>query len=148
MIKPLGMDHASVTVEDIDRSLSFYRDLLGMSVLGRGELDGDTSTTDGIRIAWADLDPGDGGVLEVVQYLMPLGKPLQQSVCDPGSGHIAVRVTDAYAAHDELVHAGVRVLTSPSTLADPDRWAGVTFFYALDPDGQTVEIIQRPQRAG
>jgi catechol 2,3-dioxygenase-like lactoylglutathione lyase family enzyme len=146
MIRPLGVDHVSSTVADIDGSLRFYRDLLGMTLLARGEADGMAAGIEGARIAWADVDTGDGGILELVQYLHPVGERVQQRPGDPGSGHFAVCVADGRGAHAELVAAGVEVLSAPHTMEDPGPWHGAVYFYAIDPDGQTIEIIERPPR--
>jgi catechol 2,3-dioxygenase-like lactoylglutathione lyase family enzyme len=195
-MKVRGLDHVSVTVADLDRSLAFYRDLLGLRVREAGEEEGGQMATivgfPGVRFRYADVEIGDGRILELLQYLEPAGTPIAQRTCDPGSGHIAFLVEDIDEAYAELVGAGVIVRSAPVTIeghpgpvrvthsmspaaistedtvaqhagatdvigvieaieADaitvevPDYWAGVTVFYAVDPDGVTVEFVQRPE---
>lgn len=196
-MKVRGLDHVSVTVADLDRSLAFYRDLLGLRVRETGEEEGGQMATivgyPGVRFRFADVELGDGRILELLQYLQPVGTPITQRTCDPGSGHIAFLVDDIDEAYAELVGAGVTVRSAPVTIeahpgplrvthsrssapastegpavaqhagatdvigvikaieADaitievPDYWAGVKVFYAVDPDGVTVEFSQRPE---
>jgi catechol 2,3-dioxygenase-like lactoylglutathione lyase family enzyme len=193
-MKVRGLDHVSVTVADLDRSLAFYRDLLGLRVREEGGEEGGQMATivgfPGVRFRYADVEIGDGRILELLQYLEPAGTPIAQRTCDPGSGHIAFLVEDIDEAYAELVGAGVTVRSAPVTIeghpgpvrvthsmspaataatdarhaeptdvidvieaieADaiaihvPDYWAGVKVFYAVDPDGVTVEFVQRPE---
>jgi catechol 2,3-dioxygenase-like lactoylglutathione lyase family enzyme len=189
-MKLRGLDHVSVTVADLDRSLAFYRDLLGLRVREAGEEDGGQMATivgfPRVRFRYADVEIGDGRILELLQYLEPAGTPIAQRTCDPGSGHIAFLVEDIDQTYAELVGAGVTVRSAPITIeghpgpvrvthsmtpaaaatdaqhagatevievieADaitievPDYWAGVKVFYAVDPDGVTVEFVQRPE---
>lgn len=52
----IGLDHVSISVADLDRSLAFYRDLLGLPVLGRGEESGgDIETITGIANRGGDV---------------------------------------------------------------------------------------------
>ena len=51
---------------------------------------------------------------------------------------------DAAAAHAGLVAAGVEVRSEPIELDEPGYWHGAKVFYSTDPDGVTVELIERP----
>ena len=112
-MKVRGLDHVSVTVADLDRSLAFYRDLLGLRVRETGEEEGGQMARivgfPGVRFRYADVELGDGRILELLQYLEPAGTPRSQRTCDPGSGHIAFLVADIDEAYAELVGAGVTV---------------------------------------
>jgi catechol 2,3-dioxygenase-like lactoylglutathione lyase family enzyme len=144
-----GVDHVSVTVGSIDRSLAFYEGLLGLSVRERSESDdpelAEITGVPGVRMAFADLVLGDGRVLELVEYLQPRLEPLGQSVQRPGSGHVSLLVDDAGAVHRRLTEAGVVPRSPPVLIEDDGDWHGVRCFYAEDPDGFTLEFIQRPQ---
>jgi diaminopimelate decarboxylase len=142
-----GLDHVSVSCSDLDRSLGFYADLLGIPVMQRGEADGDeVGAITGVdaEVRFADLDLGDGRVLELLQYVTDEARPSEARFFDPGSGHISLRVPDAAATHAALVTAGVSVRTEPIELEEPGYWHGAKVFYSTDPDGVTVEIIERP----
>jgi lactoylglutathione lyase len=143
-----GLHHVGVTVADLDRSLAFYRDLLGIDVRERSEeAGGDVATITGLagaHVRIADLELGDGRVIELLEYVAPAGRPLAQRTCDPGSCHLALEVPDIAAAARRLRDAGVELRSDPVTLADAGpHWTGVRVVYTIDPDGVTVELVER-----
>ena len=142
-----GLDHVSVTSGDLDRSLAFYRDLLGLALRARGDgLGAEELEITGVADAsarWADLELPHGQVLELIEYVTPRGTPSTPNPNDPGATHISLRVSDIEAAYGRLRDAGVSVRSEPVTISEPGAWEGVRCFYASDPDGVTVELIQR-----
>lgn len=143
------LDHAGVTVGDLERSLGFYRDLVGLPVLDRGEDDGpeiaELTGVAGARLRWADLDGGGGRIVELLEYLHPRAAAAPAEPNAPGSAHVALSVADLDGVRDRLRAAGVRVRSAgPVTLEDAGAWTGVTCLYAVDPDGLTVELLERP----
>ncbi len=142
-----GLDHVSVTSGDLDRSLGFYRDLLGLTLRARGDgLGAKELEITGVANAsarWADLELPHGQVLELIEYLAPRGTPSTPNPNDPGATHISLQVSDIEATYARLRDAGVGVRSEPVTISDPGAWEGVRCFYASDPDGVTVELIQR-----
>ena len=141
------LDHVSVSCADLDRSITFYRDVLGLPFLGRGETGGqDMSAIAGmadVQLRWAEFDIGAGQLLELLQYLSPTGDPLEQRTNRPGSGHIGLAVQDIRAVHRRLVHHGATVRSEPVAIQEAGDWYGVLSMYALDPDGVTIELVQR-----
>lgn len=141
-----GLDHVSVTCGDLDRSLAFYCDLLGLDLRGRGEADGESEfEITGIanpKVRWADIALTDGQVLELIEYEQPRGTPSRPEPNDPGATHISLRVPDADAACERLRAADVPLRSDPVTIESPGEWQGARAFYAADPDGVTVELIQ------
>jgi catechol 2,3-dioxygenase-like lactoylglutathione lyase family enzyme len=145
-----GVDHVSITTGNLDRSMAFYRDVLGLPFRGRGVSGGaDIGTIVGMpgaRVAWAEFDLGAGQILELLQYLEPTGERLRQRTSDPGSAHVGFEVDDIFAMYGRLVAAGVTVRSAPVRIEDDDEsWRGVLVVYALDPDGFTMEFLQRPR---
>jgi catechol 2,3-dioxygenase-like lactoylglutathione lyase family enzyme len=143
-----GIDHAGITVASVAAALGFYRDLLGLRVIDEGEdggpeLDSITGLS-GVRIRYAELDLGGGQLLEVIEYDAPEGTPLAQRPCDPGASHLALRVDDVDAVCERLAAAGVTVPGRPTTITAPGPWHGARCVYVDDPDGRTVELVQRP----
>jgi diaminopimelate decarboxylase len=141
-----GLDHVAVTCSSLERSLAFYRDLLGLELRARGEAEGQSEfEITGIaraRVQWADLHLRHGQVLELIAYLDPAGVPVRPAPNDPGATHISLRVSDAEAACARLREAGVEVRSEPVRIDAPGAWEGARAFYASDPDGVTVELIQ------
>jgi diaminopimelate decarboxylase len=142
------LDHVSVTVGDLNRSLEFYRDLLGIPLIERGEaVGGSVAEITGFpdaRVLWADLALPGLQTLELLEYASPRGRPRDGGTNDPGSAHVSIAVDDAEAFHKRLVSAGVSVRSEPVLIEDDGDWSGVRCFYAVDPDGFTVEILERP----
>ena len=143
-----GIDHAGITVASVEAALGFYRDLLGLRVTDQGEDEGPELDTivglKGARMRYAELDLGGGQLLEIIEYLAPTGVPLEQRSCDPGAAHLALRVDDVDTLCERLAAAGVTLVGRPATISEPGAWHGARCVYVEDPDGRTVELIQRP----
>lgn len=138
-----GLDHVSVTVADLDRSLAFYRDLLGLRVRERGEDGGGQMATivgfPGVRFRYADVELGGGQILELLQYQEPAGSPIAQRTCDPGSGHIAFVVADIDEIYGELIAAGVTVRSAPVTIEEHEDSIPVRVTHSMDPQAISTE---------
>jgi diaminopimelate decarboxylase len=144
----LGIDHVSITVADLDRSLEFYGGLLGLTVRDRGEIDPALiermTGVAGTVVTYADVELGSR-VLELLQYeTAELARPIAPRLSRPGGIHIGLGVDDAHAVYQRLAGAGNRPLSLPVALPeDGSDWSGSLVFYVRDPDGVTVEIVQR-----
>jgi catechol 2,3-dioxygenase-like lactoylglutathione lyase family enzyme len=145
-----GIHHTGYTVSDLDRSLAFYRDLLGMEVIASQEKQGGylaaiVGYPDAhVRMAHLRL-PGSEHVLELFQYLAPAGAaPARIEPCDVGTAHLCFRVDDLLATHERLRQAGVDSFVSDPVPIDTGINAGGYGLYLRDPDGIVVEIFQPP----
>lgn len=143
-----GIDHAGISVASLEAALGFYRDLLGLRVTGEGEDSGPELAAitglSGVRMRYAELDLGAGQLLEVIEFRSPDGSRLAQGPPDPGATHVALRVDDVDAVYSRLVAAGVPAPGRPTTITAPGPWNGARCVYVEDPDGRTVELVQRP----
>jgi len=147
-VKKIQLDHVSVTSADLDRSVAFYRHLLGLPLIGRGESSepelGAILGQPGVRLLWAEVDLGEGQILELLQYLSPDGEPLTPDPARPGGTHIGLRVSDIDAMYLRLSQAGVPIRSKPVEIQEEGDWLGVRCLYASDPDGVTIELVERP----
>ncbi len=139
--------HTSITVSDMDRSLAFYRDLLGMKVIS--ELDrggGYASTVTGIPDVHLRIVYVESGnyKIELIEYLNPKGKPVDMSTANPGIAHLAFEVDDLDGMYKELGSAGVTFQSEPVEVPGGGPNAGTRIVYMRDPDDFTIELIQRP----
>jgi catechol 2,3-dioxygenase-like lactoylglutathione lyase family enzyme len=147
-VVPARVDHVGIAVSDLDRSLEFYAGLLGLRVRDRGEDEGadisDLTGFPGARIRWADLDGGAGRVVELLQYVTPETAPAAAAPNAPGVAHVGLAVPDLEAAIERLAAAGTPVRSARPVRIHGGEWDGVTCLYATDPDGLTVEVLERP----
>jgi len=139
----LGVYHTNFTVSDIDRSVAFYRDILGMELLEQVEASGQTVETilgmPGARLKIAFLKAGDQ-MLELFEYLSPKGKLYDRSTCDVGPCHVAFFVADIHEAYKTFSDKGVPFKSAPQAveMGGEAHWA----CYMTDPDGITLELYQ------
>jgi lactoylglutathione lyase len=143
----LSTNHVGLCVSDLARSVAFYRDLLGFHVAyDRGEVTAEYMPRlvgiPGARLKIVGLDV-PGLHLDLIEYLAPKGTESAGSTADVGNVHIGFSVDDLWAAYRHLSAAGVRFKSepvSPTTGPNKGGWA----VYFVDPDGVTLEMIQRP----
>jgi catechol 2,3-dioxygenase-like lactoylglutathione lyase family enzyme len=142
-----GIDHVGVTVRNLERSLTFYRDLLGLRVIElSGEEDiGEIVGIAGARIRAADLDVGDGRIFELLEYVAAAGDDVPQRPNGAGCLHVALRVPDLTKVLRRLAEAGHLPDGKPATITGAIAWEGATVVYLRDPDGAIIELVQRPE---
>ena len=148
MIK--GIHHTSRGVSDMDRSLVFYRDLLGMKVVLDTEMSGEMLSQevalDNARLRLVELAPeGESFFLELLEYYSPRGKPFppDATCADVGADHVALTVENIEDAHRRLTEQGVRFTCEPQEV-DAGFFKGHWTAYCYDPDGMIVELWQLP----
>jgi len=135
--------HTAISVMDIDRSIRFYRDVLGMTLDWR--IDHRKSEALERVVGLKDVDvsyamlSGWGGRVEIFQYHSPEGLPYpsDKPVCDRGITHFGFQVEEIDNLYEKLLSHGVR-FNSPPQVIRP----GVKAAYFHDPDGVTVELVQ------
>ena len=141
-----GQHHVGITVSDIDRSVGFYRDVLGLKLQSQGEMSGEFISkvvgVPGTHIKSAYLTAG-GLTLELFQYVAPKGGRQRASLqqFDVGHYHLAFQVDDIEDAYRALTARGVRFSDVPQYVPEgPDKGLGAIYFW--DPDGVALEFIQ------
>lgn len=144
------LHHLGITVSDIERSIVFYRDLLGLTLVGRrAKVDADyvalQTGYEGVELSVASfkVSPESNQSLEVVEYLNHAGAPSQPATNRPGSSHLCLLVTDLPACYEDLKQNGVRFKSEPVRItAGPNKGGLVVYFF--DPDGYNLELFQPP----
>ncbi len=142
-----ALAHTGLTVRDLDRSLAFYRDLLGMDLVFEQQKRGGYLAAivgyDGAHVRMAHLAfPGDGHRIELFQYVHPEPRGEANEPRDVGITHVCLLVDDIRAVHSRLREAGVDFYSDP-VLVDTGANAGGYGVYLRDPDGITLELFQR-----
>lgn len=138
-----GIHHVGITVADLDRSLSFYRDLLGMRVMGLSvEAVGSIVGLPGASARIADLDAGRGQILELIDYGTGGGQAPPHGPDAVGSCHVSIQVGDLRAALASLASAGHSPMGEVTELTLGGVWQDCTIAYVRDPDGMVLELLE------
>jgi lactoylglutathione lyase len=143
-----GFFHGGITVSDMESSLAFYRDALGLDVAFDRILDADYLRTvlalplTAMRAVYLHI-PG-GGYVELLEYRGLERMPAASRPCDPGAGHLCLYVEGI----DELVQRaqamGYRGRSDAPVDITSGPNEGARSMYLLDPDGYPIELFQRP----
>ena len=143
-----GIIHTGITVADIEKSVVFYRDVLGLTLTsGPSEpLEGEDLSqavgVPGTRIRVALFDVGAGS-LELIEYVSPRSenaKALPPNTL--GAMHVAFHVADAEAKMAALASSGIQFKSKLNVETEGD-FAGWKWVYFEDPDGITLELIEK-----
>ena len=143
------IDHVGITVSDLDRALGFYRDLLGLRVLADSTVSepevADLLGLDTVQLRIADLDSGDGRIVELIQYVEPKGRSIAYNSSDAATAHVAFTVDDLAAVRERLREAGATIVSRrPLVISEPGgAFDGTICLYVRDPDGAILELVQR-----
>jgi glyoxylase I family protein len=133
-----GFSHVCIGVSDMDRSLDFYRGLLGMDVVFDVELEGPSmESVTGRSGAKGRMVGGliGGAMVELLALgEEPTGKPGPRI----GYTNISFRVDDLDATYAQVLALGHRAQQEPVDIG------GVRMFFVADPDGTAIEIIALP----
>ena len=143
--------HLGLTVADIERSIVFYRDRLGMTLhRRRPHVDNDyVALQTGypgvvLNVASFKIASDSPVSLEVVQYMTQAGTAAEIATNRPGTSHLCLVVSDLRACCADLKAKGVRFKSEPVTItAGPNLGGLVVYFF--DPDGYPLELFQPPR---
>ena len=145
-----NLDHVAVTVSDLERSLPFYKEVLGLQEIERHLLDGETiSTMAGkpgvvmqvVRLACPDTPDI---LIDLQQYIDPKGDVSNAALGMANHSHFCFGVDDLQATCDELQKKGVEFISAPVSFDLGEDWdygvVKVVFF--KDPDGFILELME------
>ena len=125
----MRMLHTMLRVEDLDASLHFYTELMGMKLLRR-------SDNKEYEYTLAFVVYGDESHATVLELTYNWG----ENTYDKGNayGHIAIEVEDIYGFCGELENQGAEVYRKPG----PVKGGQTIIAFVRDPDGYAIELIQ------
>lgn len=122
--------HTMLRVGDLDRSINFYTEVLGMQVLRRNDYPEGKFTLAFVGYGSED----EGAVIELTHNW-----GVDKYELGTAYGHIALAVPDAYAACAEIKARGGKVVRE----AGPMKHGTTVIAFVEDPDGYKVELIQK-----
>jgi len=140
MIKDIR--HTGIVVKDLEKSLFFYRDLLGFKITKEMEESGgyidNISALTGLKVTTVKMRAPGGQMIELLYYHSHLREQKQREICAVGIAHIAFTVDDLNNEYERLRSKGVRFNAPPQL--SPDGYAKVTFCRA--PEGTFIELVE------
>jgi lactoylglutathione lyase len=126
--------HTMIRVNDLDESLKFYCDALGMKLLKKREYPSGRFTNAFVGYGSEETDP----VIELTYnwdtHSYDLGN---------GFGHIALGVPDVYKTCDELRAKGVKIVREPGPMKHGSSSNAIAFLE--DPNGYKIELTTRAE---
>jgi lactoylglutathione lyase len=147
-----GFFHAGVTVRDMDASLRFYVEGLGLAVSVESEAGGPQAEEIwGVPGAQAKVVfltvPGSDVIVELFEFRSVERQPASARPPDYGAGHFCLYVRGIDAIHRRLVALGYRGRSAAPVAITIGRHAGTRVIYTIDPDGYHVELYERAPRS-
>jgi catechol 2,3-dioxygenase-like lactoylglutathione lyase family enzyme len=142
----IGLFHTGMTVNNLERSLAFYGNTLGIDRFHTQVSDqpylADVTAIPGcsLRIGFGQIE-GDTGVIEILEYSYPKGHRAGVQFGSVGSPHVCWEVDCLSAAIERLQAAGVEFLAPPCVIEE-GPWTGSQAAFLLDPDGLLIELIE------
>ena len=125
----MRMLHTMLRVGDLDKSIAFYCDILGMNLLRRKDYPGGEFTLAFVGYG----EEKDNTVIELTYNWGVEGYDLGK-----GYGHIALGVDDIYGTCDRIKAQGGKVSREPG----PMKHGSTVIAFVEDPDGYKIELIQ------
>lgn len=137
-----NVHHIAISVQDLDRAVQFYRDILGFEV----DWDMDNRGSEALSkvVGLSDANPhvvmlkGYGSRVELFKYYSPVGEKCgPKRHCDFRLTHFALSLKSIHHLYEKLSKAGVQFNCPPQELR-PGVWAT----YMKDPEGVTIELVE------
>lgn len=116
-----AFDYVAVNVSDMDRSVAFYRDAIGLELKFASP-------------GWSEFETGR--TVLALHFVKGSAPAVAEPV--PGTAFLCLGTKDVDAVHAELTQRGVRFLSAPSDRPEE----GIRLAIALDPDGLQIGIAQ------
>jgi catechol 2,3-dioxygenase-like lactoylglutathione lyase family enzyme len=146
----LGIDHTAIVVADTDRSLKFYHDLLGMSVVGESENYGTEqehlNNVFGARLRITSLRSASGPGIELLEYLSPrTGRPYPADEHANDIVHWQTRmlIANTEATSKQVNAARVRFVSAGSVDTPEAQLGFHKCLMIRDPDGHAMQLVER-----
>lgn len=139
-----SVNHVSFTVSNLEESISFYENVLGMECISKAERDEEfSSAVTGIKGVSMNIAymQAPGFAVELIQYVAGQGKQIDTATNNPGSTHLCFNISDYDKWMEHMKKNGVRMCGELCHVpAGPNK--GKRVCYMLDNEGNHLEFIE------
>jgi catechol 2,3-dioxygenase-like lactoylglutathione lyase family enzyme len=137
--------HVGITVSDLERSISFYCDVLGFTIVKEMDEFGDHidnfSELKGVDVHTVKMSGDDGSMIELLYYRSHPESSydnLLSKISKIGCSHFAVTVDDLMKLYSRLLDNKISVIYEPQYSPD----GNVRLMFCRDPDGTLIELVE------
>jgi catechol 2,3-dioxygenase-like lactoylglutathione lyase family enzyme len=150
-MKISGQFHTGFVVENLEKSLSFYVDILkfkterGPLVLS-GDWISDVVGEKNVKMKQAHVGTGDGHSIELIEYIFPktTRKQAYKNVYAQGASHCAFIVDDLLAWYEYLKSKKVKIISKKKPYIRQAEYPYARYaLYIEDYDGNVIEMVER-----
>lgn len=141
--------HIGLTVRDLDRSVAFYRDILGLHYQGEMKMGGPETAAlfqkpvCSARVAYLRPDDTQAPPVELIQFLDCQVQEDTPSLFKTSISELCFATEDIDKEYARLKELGVEFLSEPQTFDSTSYGFGKSrAVYFLDPDRNVLELIQ------
>lgn len=135
------LNHVGVAVPDIEAAKATYRDLYGVpasAITETREL-----PAQGVKFAFVNVDNSQIELIEPLGADSPIKNFLEKNPSG-GQHHVCFEVADIYAARDEMIVRGAKVLNEPRIGA---HGTPIIFIHPKNSNGVLIELMETPKAA-
>ena len=143
-----GLDHIGFAVSDLERSIGFYSLLLEREPLGRRlyteQYVAEVLGYDAIEIDTAFFTLSNDTVLELLEYRLPGGRPVDMETSNPGNGHLCLVTDDLDHELSRLEGTGCELRSATPVTIPVGPYRGGRSVYLRDLDGISIQLLEPP----
>lgn len=137
-----ALRHIGIVVNDLEKTLYFYRDILGLKIrremVEAGKYIDNLSDLKGVKVETIKMSADDGNLIELLYYESHPRKSIDRDICDMGYSHISFTVGNLDYEYERLKRIGIKFNCAPQI--SPDGKAKVVF--CRDPEGNLIELVE------
>jgi len=135
--------HIGISVTDLEKSLIFYKDILGFKIQRvmneSGEFIDKILSNSNVNVRTVKLTVNDGiTLIELLEFKNPKPAINNTNIENIGASHVAFTVSEIDKFYEELASKGIKFKSKPQI--SPDGYAKVAF--CKDPDGMLIELVE------
>ncbi|WP_219506112.1 VOC family protein [Nonomuraea ceibae] len=142
-----GFLHTGFTVADVNAAAGFYQQLFETEPVVRRVFEQPyTAAQVGYPAARLDIAifriPGSEGLLELIEYVNPVGEPVDTETKNPGTAHLCLATDDLDADYARLAELGATPRSDAPVPITSGPNTGRRVAYFRDPQGITLELME------